>query len=135
MIPTAITKWQEESGKDSNTFPSSPNIVDGDSYWQGNAELFKELVTKPVKANKDPYIKNDQFQQGEEGGKPVFLDPWNHFYIYRNYNMKKTASGKMQIYRGKKYNQNTYDIISMGVDGILYEDKNGDTDDIYNGAD
>ncbi|MCA8915593.1 MAG: prepilin-type N-terminal cleavage/methylation domain-containing protein [Planctomycetes bacterium] len=136
VMPAAITKWQEESGKDSNTFPASPNIADGDGYWQGNAELFAELVTKPKKAGKDPYVKDDQYVQGEEGGKPVFLDPWNKFYIYRNYNMKKSSTGKSQTFRGKRrYNQNTYDIISLGPDGILYEDKNDNNDDIYNGAD
>ncbi|MCB9894930.1 MAG: prepilin-type N-terminal cleavage/methylation domain-containing protein [Planctomycetes bacterium] len=134
VIPAAITKWQEESGKDSNTFPASPNISDGDGYWQGNAELFNELVTKPKKAGKDPYVKDDQYLEGTEGGKPVFLDPWNKFYIYRNYNMKKSASGRTPKFGGKRYNPNTYDIISLGADGILYTDKNGDTDDIYNGA-
>jgi type II secretory pathway pseudopilin PulG len=135
VIPTAISDWQRDTGKDSNTFPTSPNATDGEGYWQGNAELFKELVTKPKKAGKDPYIKDDQYLEGEEGGKPVFLDPWNKFYIYRNYNMKKSADGKSRVVNvRKRYNPNTYDLISLGADGILYEGTNGDTDDIYSGA-
>lgn len=132
VIPAALTKWQDETGKDNNTYPASPNLVDGASYWQGNAELYEELVEKPKKAGKDPYVKDDQYVLGEEGGKKVFLDPWQKFYIYRNYSQKKSASGKTPKYTGRRYNENTYDIISRGPDGELYE-LNGENDDIYNG--
>lgn len=132
VIPAAISKWQDETGKDNNTYPASPNLADGDGYWQGNAELYEELVTKPKNAGKDPYVKGDQYVEGEEGGKKVFLDPWHKYYIYRNYSQKKSASGKTSKFMGRRYNENTYDIISRGPDGQLYE-LNGENDDIYNG--
>ncbi|MCA8912261.1 MAG: prepilin-type N-terminal cleavage/methylation domain-containing protein [Planctomycetes bacterium] len=131
LIPAAITKWQGDNGKDSNTYPKSPSLGDGDGYWQGNAELFNELVTKPKKAGKEAYVPDDSYVEGEEGGKKVFLDPWNKFYIYRNYSAKKTISGKNRTYTGRRYNKSTYDIISLGPDGTLYE-LNGDNDDVHN---
>ncbi|MCB9932206.1 MAG: prepilin-type N-terminal cleavage/methylation domain-containing protein [Planctomycetes bacterium] len=134
VIPTAITKWQNDTMKDSNTYPASPGLSDGPGYWQGNASLYEELVTKPVAAGKDPYVKPEQYNEGTEGGKKVFLDPWMRYYIYRNYSQKRSASGKTPSFTGKRYNENTYDIISLGPDGELYEFK-GDTDDIYNGRD
>ncbi|MBZ0135150.1 MAG: prepilin-type N-terminal cleavage/methylation domain-containing protein [Planctomycetes bacterium] len=132
-VPQAMQKWQNDNGKDSNTFPASPDLTDGDSYSRGNIELFNELVTKPIKAGKEAYIGNDLYVEGSEGGRPVFLDPWNRFYIYRNYTMKKSASGKNRGYTGRRYNENSYDIISLGPDQQLYE-KDGETDDIYNGT-
>lgn len=134
LIPAAITKWQADSNVDSNTYPASPKLTDGDSYFLGNAELFKELITDPKKAGKTPYLTDEQYMEGEEGGKPVFLDPWNKPYIYRNYNMKRSASGRTQNFGGRRYNANTYDIISMGPDGILYDDDNGNNDDVYHGS-
>ena len=132
-IPTAMQSWQDDNGKDNNTYPASPNLSEGEGYVSGNMELFKELITKPKSAGKDPYIGGDQYIEGEEGGKPMFLDPWHKPYIYRNYTMKKSASGKSRSFTGIRYNENSYDIISLGPDGQLYE-VNGETDDIYNGT-
>lgn len=132
-IPAAITNWQGDSGKDANTYPNSPNIVDGQAYWQGTAELFEQLVAKPKQAGKEPYVSSDLYVEGTEGGKPTFLDPWNNPYIYRNYSSKKTITGKNKPYSGRRYNKNTYDIISRGPDGTLYEVE-GENDDIYNGT-
>jgi prepilin-type N-terminal cleavage/methylation domain-containing protein len=132
-LPAAIAKWQQERGKSDNTFPRSPNMVDGDAYWQGNASLYEELVTKPENQGEDAYIDKELFMVGKEGGKDVFLDPWQNFYIYRNYSQKRSASGKNKVYRGTRYNDNTYDIISRGPDGELYEFE-GNNDDIYNGV-
>ena len=132
-MAAAMEKWQQDNGKSANTFPPSPNISDGESYWQGNAELFKELVTEPKKNNKAPYISDDVYVEGEEGGKPVFLDPWNNFYIYRNVSVKRTISGRGKKYAGKRYNEDTYDVISKGPDGQLYEVE-GENDDIHNGS-
>jgi prepilin-type N-terminal cleavage/methylation domain-containing protein len=132
-VPTAMEKWQNDNGKDSNTYPPSPSLVDGKGYSLGNIELFNELVTKPTRAGKDPYISRDLIIEGQEGGRPVFLDPWNNFYIYRNYTQKRSATGANRPFTGIKYNANSYDIISLGPDGELY-DKDGDNDDIYNGV-
>lgn len=133
VVPTAMTKWQQDMGKSDNTFPRSPNMTIGEDYWQGNAELYKAFVEEPVKAGKDPYIDKDHFIEGEKGGNKLFIDPWNNHYIYRNYSQKRSASGKNTVFRGKRYNENTYDIISLGPDGVLGEHED-DNDDIYNGT-
>jgi len=127
-VPTAMTMWQELNNKSDNDYPASPELADGDNYVRGNIELYKELILDPKDKGKDPFIPENQYREGEENGKPVFLDKWNNFYIYRNYTMKKSASGKNRPFTGKRYNENTYDIISKGPDGELYTD-----DDIYNG--
>jgi prepilin-type N-terminal cleavage/methylation domain-containing protein len=132
-VPEAMKKWQDDNGKNDSTYPPSPNLVDNDKYFVGNNELFAALITEPKGRGKDPYIEPSAFGEGTENGKPVFLDPWNRPYIYRNYSMKKSASGKNRTYVGRRYNENTYDIISMGPDGVLYEDENDNNDDIYNG--
>lgn len=132
-VPQAMQKWQSDSGKDSNTFPASPKVADGQGYKGGIISLYEELVTKPEKAGKGAYIAEDLYDKGEENGKPVFLDPWHNAYIYRNYTMKKSASGNTRGYTGRRYNENSYDIISLGPDGVLYE-KEGENDDIYNGT-
>ena len=131
-VPQAMKQWQTDNGKNDSTYPASPDLTDGDGYSRGNIELFKELITeaKGRKGGKE-YIEDSAYVQGEEGGKPVFLDPWNNFYIYRNYSMKQSASGKKRHTNfQQKYNENTYDIISRGPDGELYTE-----DDVYNGID
>ena len=132
-VPNALQQWQNDNGKDSNTYPASPNLEDGEGYMSGNFNLYEELITKPEKAGKKAYIAEDLYVKGEEGGKPFFKDPWEKPYIYRNYTMKKSASGKSRGYKGRRYNENSYDIISRGPDMQLYE-KDGDNDDIYNGV-
>lgn len=132
-VPQAMQKWQNVNGKNDNTYPASPNLTDGDGYVSGNIKLYEELITKPKKNGEGPYIEEDLFLEGEEGGKPVFMDPWHHLYIYRNYTMKKSATGRTRGYTGRRYNENSYDVISLGPDGVLYE-KDGESDDIYNGA-
>jgi general secretion pathway protein G len=133
-VPQAMKQWQTDNGKNDSTYPSSPDLTDGDSYSRGNIELFKELILDPKDKGKNAYIEESAYLKGEEGGKPVFLDPWNNFYIYRNYSMKKSATGKNRVFSGKRYNENTYDIISRGPDGVLYEAENGNNDDVYNAA-
>jgi prepilin-type N-terminal cleavage/methylation domain-containing protein len=131
-VPQAMKQWQTDNGKNDSTYPYSPDLTDGDAYSRGNIELFKELITDPKnRAGGKEYIEASAYLEGTEGGKPVFLDPWNNFYIYRNYSMKKSASGKNRVTSfKKKYNENTYDIISKGPDGELYTE-----DDVYNGID
>jgi prepilin-type N-terminal cleavage/methylation domain-containing protein len=134
-VPEAMKKWQEDNGKNDSTYPPSPSIADGDQYFIGNNELFAAMITEPKGRGKDAYIEESAYNEGTENGKPVFLDPWNRPYIYRNYSMKKSATGKTRTYVGRRYNENTYDIISMGPDGILYEDEAKNNDDVYNGLD
>lgn len=127
IIPAAIGKWQEDVGKGTADFPRSGINKEG-TYYDGNALLYEELVTKPAKSGKGAYVGEDQYVKGEHNGKPVFLDPWNTPYVYRNYSAKKSRSGGDSEYRGKKLNE-TYDIISAGPNGTL-----GDDDDVYNGS-
>lgn len=132
-IPEAMLKWQNENGKDSNTYPASPNLADGDGYTAGNISLFEELITKPAK-KQGAYMTPDLYTERKEGGKSLFLDPWNNPYIYRNYTQKKSASGSNRTATIKRrYNENSYDIISLGPDATLYE-LDGENDDIYNGV-
>lgn len=130
-IPAAMTRWQEEHKKN-NAYPPSPNLVDGSAYVDGNISLYEALVTEPQAKGQDAYISSDLYIAGDAKGKKIFLDPWNNPYIYRNYTMKRTTSGTARPFNGKRYNENTYDIISMGPDGQLYEVE-GKNDDIHNG--
>lgn len=125
-IPNAMEKWQDAMGKSSNTYPPSGRNLPG-RYYDGTKILFEQLVTKPNKKDKPAYVDPDSFLEVDEGGKPVFQDPWGNPYIYRNWSGKKLKGGKSASSRAKKFNS-TYDIISMGPDGEPDTD-----DDIVNG--
>ncbi|MBX3474264.1 MAG: prepilin-type N-terminal cleavage/methylation domain-containing protein [Planctomycetes bacterium] len=127
ILPAAIAKWQEDTGKGSNTYPRSGANKPG-AYYDGNKLLYEELVTLPGNSGKGAYIGVDQYVKGELEGKPVFLDPWNNPYIYRNHSAKKAKNANEVEYRGKKYNDN-FDMISAGPDG-----KPDTEDDVYNGS-
>ncbi|MBE7492310.1 MAG: prepilin-type N-terminal cleavage/methylation domain-containing protein [Planctomycetes bacterium] len=127
VIPAAIGKWQEDTGKGNNEFPRSGNNRAG-AYYDGNVELYKTLVLDPAKTSKGAYVGDDQYLKGEHDGKPVFVDPWGRPYVYRNYTAKRARGASEAEYRGKKHND-TYDIISAGPDGVIDND-----DDIYNGS-
>ncbi|MBX3460317.1 MAG: prepilin-type N-terminal cleavage/methylation domain-containing protein [Planctomycetes bacterium] len=127
-LPAAMTKWQQESMMGSNDYPNSPNMRDGADYRDGNINLFDELVTKPQKGGKPAYIEDGAYIKGDHQGKPIFLDPWNNPYIYRNYTQKLSKSGSgVRTSIGKKYSED-YDIVSCGPDGIY-----GNDDDIARG--
>jgi prepilin-type N-terminal cleavage/methylation domain-containing protein len=121
----AITEWQGTL-RGSGTYPKSPNLKGGKDYVDGNIELYNELVTKPEKAGKAPFVAAEHYDVDTRNGKPVFMDPWGNPYIYRNY-VQKTGSGTAPKIQGKTYND-TYDLISCGPDGVLDSD-----DDIYLG--
>lgn len=122
VIPSAMGKWQNNTGKSGNSYPRSPSLSDGKDYWLGNAELYNELVTKPENRNRSAFLESETYIEGERDGRPVFLDPWNNPYIYRNYAGVKRFSGH-------QYNPGTYDLISLGRDEEL-----GTEDDIHNGT-
>lgn len=127
VLPAAIAKWQEDTGKGANAYPRSGTNKPG-AYYDGTVLLYEELVTLPGKSGKGSYIGSDQYVKGDVGGKPVFLDPWNNPYVYRNFSAKKAKGSGDSEYRGKKYND-SYDIISAGPDAKLDTD-----DDVYNGS-
>lgn len=128
-LPAAMTKWQEAAGVN-NAYPNSPNMRDGEGYLDGNINLFDELVTKPQKGGKPAYIEDGAYIKGDSNGKPIFLDPWNNAYIYRNYTQKLSKSGSgVRTTIAKKYSED-YDIISCGPDGVY-----GNDDDIARGKD
>lgn len=125
-VPSAITAWQDKFTLGSNDFPRSPNIREGGDYIDGNAVLFEEFITKPIAATGSAMISQDHYVEGEINGKKVFLDPWGHPYVYRNYIQRLSAGGGDSTYKGKRINS-TYDLISRGPDGEY-----GTDDDITN---
>ncbi|MHC4839927.1 MAG: prepilin-type N-terminal cleavage/methylation domain-containing protein [Planctomycetota bacterium] len=131
IMTKAITDWQSDNGKTANVFPRivSKPMKEGAYHW-GTVDLYKVLVTDRKDANKDPYIADTEYTAGEYERKPVFLDPWNNPYIYRNYSMKKslTKKNKIKFPTSKQKNQGSYDIISLGQDGVV------GNDDIWNGG-
>ncbi len=123
VLPAAIGKWQEDNGRGTGDFPRSGTNKDG-AYYDGTIMLYEELILKPGKSGKGAYIGDDQYLKGDANGKPVFLDPWNKPYVYRNFSAKRAKGASETEFRGKKYND-TYDIISGGPDGdIKTEDDN-----------
>lgn len=122
IVPAAMTEWQNDTGKAANTYPRSPNLSPNADYWRGNAEMYNELITRPESRNRSSYVEADSYVKGERDGRPVFLDPWNSPYIYRNY-------AGVDRFSGTQYNPRTYDLISMGPDGELDTE-----DDIHNGT-
>jgi general secretion pathway protein G len=124
VIPAAMSAWQGEFGYPTNEFPRSPNLREGE-YFDGNAELYEELMKKPRAA----LVATDHFTEGNWNGRPVFLDPWGRPYIYRNYTQRRSATGPApEPYRGRRFNDN-WDLISMGPDGVL-----GTEDDVVRGG-
>ncbi len=123
-IPTAISKWQDAKGKNSNSFPPSGANSDSDIF-QGNQLLYEALVAEPGKAGKDAFVPNDAYSKGTQNNKPVFLDPWENPYRYRNWTQTtKGAKGSKAL----KHNDGTYDLVSSGPDGVFDNE-----DDVING--
>ncbi|MBK9976157.1 MAG: prepilin-type N-terminal cleavage/methylation domain-containing protein [Planctomycetes bacterium] len=127
LVPSAIGKWQEDTGKQTYDYPRS-GINKEKEYFDGTVLLYEELVTKPNSSGKGAYISEDQYLKGEHKGKPVFFDPWGNCYIYRNFSAKRSRGASETPFKGKKYND-TYDIISQGPDGKMDTE-----DDVYNGS-
>ena len=124
IVPTAITKWRDDKGKAGDKYPLSGTNSNNDLY-EGNRLLFNALITEPGRAAKESFIPMDAFVQGTDRQKPVFLDPWENPYRYRNWaNAPKGAKSGAII----KYNDGTYDLVSSGPDGIWDNE-----DDIING--
>jgi len=131
IVPEAIARWQQETGRANNQFPPSPRMRAGGTYWEGNVELYNALVTEPIDAGQAAYVGKDHFTLGTSGdGRPMFLDPWDRPYIYRNYSTPRTRSGGgADGYQGRRISPGTYDLISMGPDGLYETD-----DDIMKGG-
>lgn len=126
-LKDAINRWQDDRGGLTTDFP--PSGVNRPGEWfDGNTMLFEELVLKPEKAGRAPYITKDQMTRGKlPNGKEAFFDPWDKPYVYRNFSMKKAKDGSGYVYSGAKHND-SYDMISAGPDGKFDTD-----DDIWNG--
>jgi len=128
VLTDAITRWQDDArGGDSNQYP--PSGINREGKWfDGNVSLFEELILKPERAGRAPYMGPDQFVRGQlDNGKAVFVDPWGTPYIYRNFAVKLARDRTTMEYRGPKHND-TYDLISAGRDREF-----GTGDDIVNG--
>ena len=124
IVPTAITKWRDDKGKTTDKFPLSGANSNSDMY-EGNRLLFNALISEPGRAGKESFIPSDAFSQGTDRQKPVFLDPWEQPYRYRNWaNVPKGGKSGNLI----KYNDGTYDLVSAGPDGIWDNE-----DDVING--
>ncbi|MEE9311675.1 MAG: prepilin-type N-terminal cleavage/methylation domain-containing protein [Planctomycetota bacterium] len=130
LMTKAITDWQDDNGKNANDFPRCKKPLEEGAYYDGNVDLFKVLITDRIKADKAPYIPENEYTKGEHDGKPVFLDPWETPYVYRNYKQKKIlgSSSSRKFSKDAQKNQGLYDIISLGVD------RQPGTDDIWNGG-
>jgi general secretion pathway protein G len=129
LVPSAIEKWQEDNGQDRHSYPATPKMAPGVDA-EGNKILYEEFVTRPDKSGKGAYITADNFTEGMIDGKKVFLDPWNNPYIYRNHAQRRTKSGSTKPFpENLKKNPGSYDIISMGPDGLPDTE-----DDIWNGS-
>lgn len=124
IIPTAITKWRDDKGKATDKYPLSGANSNNDIF-EGNRLLFNALVTEPNRAGKEAFLAMDAITQGTDRTKPIFVDPWENPYRYRNWaNAPKGAKSGAII----KYNDGTYDLVSAGPDGVWDNE-----DDIING--
>lgn len=130
VIPNAISNWQDDAGRDKNTYPRCLKPIKVGKYYDGNVDLYKVLVTDREKGNLDPYINESEYVKGEHKGNPVFLDPWDNPFIYRNYNQKKKKGAKKNpgYPSDKRKNKGSFDFLSLGPDGV------DGTDDIWNGG-
>ncbi|MDC1142766.1 prepilin-type N-terminal cleavage/methylation domain-containing protein [Planctomycetota bacterium] len=130
LASKAMSDWRSDTGKSANSFPRCTKPIREGMYFDGNVDLYKAFVTDRKDANKDPYIPDTAYTLGDHGGDPVFLDPWNNPYIYRNYTMKKSLKSKSKIKfpASAQKNVGLYDLLTLGPDGEL------GGDDMWNGG-
>ncbi len=141
-IAQGINTWRNKAGKAPGVFPNSgKNSLKGLEKFSGTKALYQELVAKPLKAGKAPYIEDYEEYRGylqadgtiaDEGREEdaLFVDGFGHAIIYWEWASKtqdrvqedptqrgvQAASSAQTSYAR---NKGSYDLYSAGEDEKL----------------